>query len=130
MAKKSRIDYTVDRGELWERLVVLKDRRTHRKRVPTEVSASVKVGDTVYILPSEVTSEGAVLLTMSSENTEWLPAGEYDWDMVATVSRSALLTSTPLSEMVVVHGKLTVQTFDNLTPMDSDGQTTALVARS
>jgi hypothetical protein len=130
MAKKTKIDYTVDRGELWERLVVLKDRRTHRKRVPTEVSASVKVGDTVYVLPTEITSEGAVLLTMSAENTEWLPAGTYDWDMVATVSRSALLTSTPLSEMMVVYGTLTVQTFDNLTPMDSDGQTTALVARA
>jgi hypothetical protein len=130
MAKKTKIDYTVDRGELWERLVVLKDRRTHRKRVPTEVSASVKVGDTVYVLPTEITSEGAVLLTMSAENTEWLPAGTYDWDMVATVSRSALLTSTPLSEMLVVYGSLTVQTFDNLTPMDSDGQTTALVARA
>lgn len=130
MAKKTKIDYTVDRGELWERMVVLKDRRTHRKRVPTEVSASVKVGDTVYVIPTEVTSEGAVLLTMSAENTEWLPAGTYDWDMVATVSRSALLTSTPLSEMLVVYGTLTVQTFDNLTPMDSDGQTTALVARA
>lgn len=130
MAKKTKIDYTVDRGELWERLVVLKDRRTHRKRVPTEVAASVKVGDTVYVLPTEITSEGAVLLTMSAENTEWLPAGTYDWDMVATVSRSALLTSTPLSEMLVVYGSLTVQTFDNLTPMDSDGQTTALVARA
>jgi hypothetical protein len=130
MAKKTKIDYTVDRGELWERMVVLKDRRTHRKRVPTEVSASVKVGDTVYVIPTEVTSEGAVLLTMSAENTEWLPAGTYDWDMVATVSRSALLTSTPLSEMMVVYGTLTVQTFDNLTPMDSDGQTTALVARA
>lgn len=130
MAKKTKIDYTVDRGELWERLVVLKDRRTHRKRVPTEVAASVKVGDTVYVLPTEITSEGAVLLTMSAENTEWLPVGTYDWDMVATVSRSALLTSTPLSEMLVVYGSLIVQTFDNLTPMDSDGQTTALVARA
>jgi hypothetical protein len=130
MAKKTKIDYTVDRGELWERLIVLKDRRTRRNRVPTEVSASVKVGDTVYILPTEVTSEGAVLLTMTAENTEWLPEGEYDWDMVATVSRSALLTSTPLAEMLVVHGKLTVTTFDNLTPMDSDGQATALVARA
>ena len=66
---------------------------------------------------------------MSAENTEWLSDGEYDWDMVATISRSALLTSTPLSEMVVVYGKLKVQTYANLTPMDSDGQTTALVAR-
>lgn len=130
MAKKTRIDYTVDRGEIWERLIVPKDRRTHRKRVPTEAAASVKIGDTIYVLPTEITSEGCVLLKMSAENTEWLSDGEYDWDMVATISRSALLTSTPLSEMVVVYGKLKVQTYANLTPMDSDGQTTALVARS
>ena len=130
MAKKTRIDYTVDRGEVWERLIVPKDRRTHRRRVPTEVAASIKVGDTVYVLPARVTSEGAVLLEMTSNNTEWLSDGEYLWDMVVTISRSALLTSTPLSEVMIVHGTITVQTYDNLTPMDSDGQPTALVARA
>lgn len=130
MAKKTRIDYTVDRGEIWERLIIPKDRRTHRKRVPTEVKASVKIGDTVYAIPVRVTSEGAVLMEMSAENTEWLSDGEYDWDMVATVSRSALLTSTPLSEVVVVYGKLKVQTHENITPMDSDGQATALEVRA
>ena len=83
----------------------------------------------MYVLPSEVTSEGAILLKLSAGNTEWLADGAYDWDMVATVSRSALLTSTPLSEMLVAHGKLYVQTFDNLTPMASDGQPVALEAR-
>ncbi|NDC89313.1 MAG: hypothetical protein EB075_11025 [Bacteroidetes bacterium] len=67
---------------------------------------------------------------MTANNTEWLADGEYDWDLVATVSRSALLTSTPLAETVVVHGKLVVSTYDNLTPMDSDGVPTALVART
>lgn len=130
MASKARIDYTVDRGEIWERLIVPKDRRTHRNRVPTEVDASLKVGDVVYILPAEITSEGAVMLSMSAENTEWLADGEYDWDMVATISRSALLTSTPLTEMVVVHGKLIVQTFDNMTPLASDGNPVALEVRA
>lgn len=124
--RKTEINYTVVRGEIWERLIVVKDKRTHRKRVPTEAAATIKVGATLYSIPVEITSEGGVLLSLSAGNTEWLAAGEYQWDMVATVSRSALLTSTPLSEMLVVYGTLTVVTYDNLTPMASDGVTEAL----
>lgn len=123
---KANISYTVDRGEVWERLVVLKDRRTHRRRVPTEVAATIKIGDTKYVIPTEITAEGAVLLKLTPSNTEWVPAGEYAWDMVATVSRAALLTSTPLAETLVVSGTLTFLTYNNLTPMDSDGVTEAL----
>lgn len=123
---RANMDYTIDRGEVWERLIVLKDRRTHRKRVPTEVAASVLVGDTKYVIPTEVTAEGAVLLSLSANNTEWFTVGEYKWDMVATVSRAALLVSTPLAETLVVSGTLTVQNYDNITPMDSDGSPTAL----
>ena len=129
MTVKAEINYTVSRGEPWERLIIPKDRRTRRKRVPVEASASIKIGNTVYILPSQITSEGGILLTMTPNNTEWLQDGEYLWDLVATVSRSALLTSTPLAETVVVHGTITVSTYDNLTPMDSDGQPVALEAR-
>jgi hypothetical protein len=129
MANKTQINYTVDRGEVWERLIIPKDRRTRRRRVPVEANASVKVGDTIYILPCEITSEGGIQLSMTAGNTEWLADGEYDWDMTATISRSALLTSTPLVEMVIVYGKLTVSTYNNLTPMDSDGSPVALVAR-
>ena len=124
--KKAEVNYVIVRGEIWERLVILKDRRTHRKRVPTEVAATIKVGDTLYQIPAEVTSEGGVLLSLNANNTEWLADGEYFWDMVATVSRSALLTSTPLTESLVVRGTLTVITYDNLTPMESDGVTEAL----
>jgi hypothetical protein len=126
LLKKTEVNYTIVRGEVWERLLVIKDKRTHRKRVPTEAAATIKVGDVLYSIPVEVTSEGGVLMTLSAGNTEWLAAGEYQWDMVATVSRSALLTSTPLSEMLVVYGTLAVVTYDNLTPMESDGVTEAL----
>lgn len=123
---KAQINYTVDRGEVWERLLILKDRRTRRKRVPVEAAASVLIDGVKYVIPSEITSEGGVLLTMSAANTEWMEDGEYSWDMVATVSRSALLTSTPLTEALVVYGTLVVQTYDNITPMASDGVTEAL----
>lgn len=121
MTKRSTQLYTISRGELFERLLVIKDRRTRRKRIPTEAAASILISGTAYVIPSQITSEGGVLLTMSPENTEWLSDGVYDWDMVATVSRSSAFTSTPLQETVVVSGTITVSTYDNITPMASDG---------
>jgi hypothetical protein len=120
------INYNVKRGEIWERLIVPKDRRTRRKRVPVQVSATVLVNDTKYVIPTTITSEGGVLLNMTPQNTNWLPVGTYPWDMVVTVSRSALLTSTPLAETLLVKGTLTVTSLNNLTPMESDGQATPL----
>lgn len=136
--KKANVDYVLVRGEIWQRLIVIKDRRTHRKRVPQSCAATIKVGTTKYVIPTEVTSEGAVLLKMSANNTEWLAEGTYEWDLVATVSRSALLL-TPissdgidatadddLSEMLIAQGTIEVVNYENLTPMDSDGNPTAL----
>lgn len=124
--KKTKIDYFITRGEKWERLIILKDKRTRRKRVPTEAAASVLIDGVKYVIPVEITAEGGVSLTLSSSNTEWLSDGSYPWDLVVTVTESALLTSTPLVEVVAVYGNLTVETYDNITPMDSDGVTEAL----
>lgn len=126
MHNKPVVNYNVARGEVWERLIILKDRRTRRKRVPVAAAVTVSVNDVKYVIPSEITSEGGVLMQMTANNTEWLVDGDHPWDMVATVSRSALLTSTPYAETVVVSGTLHVSTYENLTPMASDGVPTAL----
>jgi hypothetical protein len=122
-------DYQIQRGEVWERLIILKDKRTRRRRVPTEADATILVNSVKYILPVTITSEGGVLLSLTPNNTEWLAVGTYPWDMAANVSRSALLTSTPITQMLVVKGTLTVTDEGNLTPMTSDGVATPLVAR-
>lgn len=127
MAARTR-NYTIQKGEVWERLIIIKDKRTHRKRVPTEADATLLINSVKYVIPVEITSEGGVLLSMTAENTEWLGAGEFAWDMVAKVSRSALLTSTPITQLLVVKGTLTVEDQGNLTPLESDGVTTPLVA--
>lgn len=114
-------NYNISRGEVWERLIIPKDRRTRRKRVPTSAAASVLIDDVAYVLPTEITSEGGVLISLTAGNTEWMAVGEYPWDMVLTVSRSALLTSTPLAETLGVKGTLTVTDYENITPMESDG---------
>jgi hypothetical protein len=115
------LKYTLKRGEVWERLVIIKDRRTRRKRVPVEAAAAMRIPDLGdFYIPSLITSEGGVLLTMTPNNTEWLEDGTYEFDIVATVSRSALLTSTPLMETVVTKGTITVSSYDNITPMRID----------
>lgn len=121
----STTDYNVQQGELWERLVIIKDRRTRRKRVPTEAAATVRIAlggvtDGDYVIPVEITSEGGVLMQILPVSTKWLPVGTHNWDMVCTVSRAALLTSTPTEEKVVVKGTLTVTAMGNITPMDVD----------
>jgi hypothetical protein len=126
------VNYTIERGEQWERLIVPKDRRTRRRRVPTEAAASLRIttGDNAgdYVIPTDITAEGAVLLSLTGVQTEWLEVGTYAWDMVCTLSRSALLTSTPLTELVTVRGTLTVTEYTNITPMESDGAGEALTA--
>lgn len=121
-------NYTATKGVIWERLIIIKDRRTHRKRVPTVANATILVNSVKYVIPAEITSEGGILLSLSAENTEWLGAGEFSWDMVAKVSRSALLTSTPIAELHIVKGVLTVEDTANITPLESDGVATPLVA--
>lgn len=119
-------NYTIDREEVWERLIIFKDRRSRRKRVPTAAAASIRIDTTDYVIPTEITSEGGVKMYMTPEQTGWLVDGEYAWDMVVTVSRSANLTSSPLAETLAVRGTITVQTTANITPKAVDGVTTAL----
>lgn len=122
-------NYTAKKGEFFQRLLILKDKRTHRRRVPTEVDATILVNDVQYILPVYVTSEGGVMINMTPENTEWLGVGEFPYDAVVTCSVSALLTSTPLQQMLCVKGTITVSDDGNMTPLDSDGNPVALEVR-
>lgn len=114
------LNYSINRGEVWERLIMIKDRRTRRVRKPTEVSACILINGVSYYLPSAVTAEGGVLLELSPAQTKWLVDGEYSWDAVATISRAQNFTNSPTSETVVLTGTLTVTSYDNITPLDSD----------
>lgn len=114
------LNYSLNRGEVWERLIMIKDRRTRRVRKPTQASACVLINGVSYYLPSTVTSEGGVLLELSPAQTKWLTDGEYPWDGVATVSRSQRFTNSPQSEMVVFKGTITVSSYSNITPMEVD----------
>lgn len=119
-------DYHVERGEAFDRLVIIKDRRTHRRRVPTEAKATVLMDGIKYALPQYITAEGGVMLSLSPYQTEWMLPGEWPFDIEAKISRSPLLTSSPLVETIVMKGTIFVSTYSNLSPLLSDGTTSAL----
>ena len=78
------------------------------------------ISGVAYTIPTTITSEGGVLLEMTAEQTKWLAAGTYQWDAVATVSRSQRFTQSPSYETVLLSGELTVETYDAITPMAID----------
>lgn len=125
-------DLKIERGMVWDHLIIIKDRWSHRRRRPTECSAALRIEDGVnagdYIIPSTVSWEGGVLLSMTAENTEWLEPGTYPYDVRAVISRSHFFryTSSDPAETIVVRGTITVSEYENITPMDSDGNPVAL----
>lgn len=127
------MNYTIDRGEVWERSIVPKDKRTHRKRVPTAAAAYITAGSIAaptvladYLIPTEITSDGSVHISMTAANTLSLPAGTWAWDMQITCSRSAMLTSTPLAEVLVVRGTITVRDVTSIAPFPASQTITPL----
>lgn len=119
-------DYHIERGEAFDRLIIIKDRRTHRRRVPTEAKAVVLMDGIKYYLPQYITSEGGIMLSLTVYQTEWMTPGEWPFDVEAKISRSPMLTSTPLVETIAVKGTLFVSTYSNLSPLLSDGVMTPL----
>ena len=81
------VNYNVVRGLPWKRLIILKDRRTHRVLKPTEARSFVKTTDLAKKeLTVELTSENGIMLSLTGEETQDLPLGELEYDVLATIN--------------------------------------------
>jgi hypothetical protein len=104
------VNYTLTRGLPWERLIVVKDRNTHRVLKPTESLSFVKTGDLSKLeITTEVTSENGIKLTLTAEETQDLPLGELQYDVLATIAG----IQRPVSK-----GTITVSALDTITPLE------------
>lgn len=109
-ASTQTVNYTLTRGLPWERIIVVKDRNTHRVVKPTDSSSFVKTGDLSKVeLTTEVTSENGIKLTLTAEETQDLPLGDLQYDVLATIAG----IQRPVSK-----GIITVSALDNITPME------------
>lgn len=104
------INYSLTRGLPWERLIIIKDRRTRRLYAPTDARAYVKTGDlTVAELTTTITTEKGVLLSLTEEETQDLPLGELSYDVLGTVRGV---------QYMLAKGTITVSALDNITPLE------------
>lgn len=130
----SYVTYTATQGIDWDRLVVVKDRRTRRVIRPIECWARIKTGDlTVAPIRTLVTSEGAILLSLTAEETKSLPVGELEFDVIAKHNKRQSLahgsfTTYPgrfQGETItrpVVRGVLKVEPLDTVTSLEQETQ--------
>lgn len=112
------LNYHLHKGEYFERLVVIKDRRTHRTLRVKSATAAIDVGYTVPIDVS-VTNEGAVLLTIDEEASQALPDGTHDFDIMATIAQRTLDGTYVDRTRIVAKGTIEVSDYVEI----SDGGT-------
>lgn len=104
------VNYTLVRGLPWERLVIVKDRRTHRVAKPTEASSYIKTGDISKTeITTEISKENGIRLSLTAEETQDLPLGELSYDVLATINGI---------QRPVTSGTITVSALDTITPLE------------
>jgi hypothetical protein len=104
------VNYNVVRGLPWQRLIILKDRRTHRVLKPTEARSFVKTSSLgKKEITVEITSENGLLLSLTGEETQDLPLGELSYDVLATINDV---------QRPVAKGTILVTPLDNITPWE------------
>lgn len=110
------VNYNITKGLPWERLVMVKDQRTHRVVRPYDAWGLIKTSTTGRMsLTTQITSEGGILLSLSEEETKDLPAGDLEYDVIADLPRRGY--TTPVTRPVV-KGTITVSELGTITPLE------------
>lgn len=114
------VKYTLTKGLPWERLIIVKDRETHRIVVPYDAWGVVKTSTIGRVeLTTAITTEGGIAISLTEEETKDLPEGLLDFDVIATMRRNPLTPdgSTTLTSPVV-RGTINVSALGTVTPIE------------
>ncbi len=104
------VNYSITRGLPWERLIIVKDRRTHKQVKPTEARSFIQTtGLSKKEITVDLTSENGIMLSLSAEETQDLPLGELEYDVLATINDI---------QRPVARGTIVVSALDNITPWE------------
>jgi hypothetical protein len=80
------VKYTLDKGYPWERLIMVKNRYNRRVIKPTDCRAYIKTGTlSKFEITASITTENGILLSLTGEETQDLPEGILEFDVIATV---------------------------------------------
>jgi hypothetical protein len=106
------LTYTLDPGRQWQRLIVVKDKRTRRPHRLTSARALMQLdGSTTetYEIPITVSYEGGAMMCIPYEDTLELTAGTWNFDLVVDYRG----VNEP-----VVKGTIEVLPLTNITPLE------------
>jgi hypothetical protein len=104
------VNYNAVRGLPFERILIIKDRRTHWLFRPTDARAYIKTGDlTVAEITCTITTENGIKLSLTGEETQDLPLGDLQYDVLATVNDV---------QQKITQGTINVSALDNITPLE------------
>lgn len=113
---------------------MVRDRRTHRVVRPLECWARIKTGDiSVATLHAEVTTEGGILLQLTASETQDLPVGTLEFDVMAKTARKQSLVYGSMTTypgtysgetitQVVAQGTITVSALNSITSLEEESQ--------
>lgn len=114
------LSYNMTKGLPFQRLIMVKDRWSHRIQKPLDAWGVVKTSD-INKMPFTVhiTSEGGILISLSEEETKDLPEGELSFDVIAVLPKKDMFPgdSTTVTRPVA-EGVLNVSGLDNITPIE------------
>lgn len=106
----STVNYTLTKGLPWDRLIIIKNRYNHSLVTPVDPRAFIKTGTfSKFEITASVTTENGILLSLTGDQTQDLPEGDLQYDVVATVKG----VQRPLTS-----GTITVYPSDTITPLE------------
>ncbi len=106
------VNYDITKGLPWERLLIIKDRRSHRVVTPSTARAYIQTSTTsVMEVTAAVTGENGVSLSLTADQTKDLPTGELAYDVFATCKLYGADVEKQVSK-----GLVNVSSVDRITP--------------
>jgi len=104
------VNYKLDRGLPWERLIIIKNKYSHALLHPSDARAFIKTGTLSKVeITASVTTENGVNLSLTAEETQDLPLGDLQYDVMVTING----VQRPVSG-----GTITVSALDTITPLE------------
>jgi hypothetical protein len=101
----------IRRGEYWQRLIIVKDKRTHRLVHVTVASAMMQAANSTIKIPITCVVDslrGSILMVLSEAETADLVDGTYYYDVVADAGRLRTIET----------GTIEVSTVAQITPLE------------
>lgn len=115
----NQLKYHATKGLPWERLIIVKDKVSRRIQKPIDAWGVIKTGDvTRKEFATTITPEGGIVIYLSEEDTNDLPEGDLEFDVVAVVPARSLYAGNVNVTRPVAKGTIKVSALGIYTSLE------------